>query len=138
MATFMNTYDIENALRLLDTEETPNLGIAVRVIDLLADWTDRNSDGWAYWQKPQKAAAKLIDLIQSADRFDPQDVSAAEVKKAITPIRSFLTRQGQDAETILFPPTPACPHATVVRVGHDFACHDCGAHLRPVAYESVV
>lgn len=92
---FFNEYDVQDAvIRYATDSTTPNLGTAALALQSLVDWTNSNSDGWAYWPKPCRAAKSLQQLLQSADRYNPQDVTAAEVKKALTPVRAFLTRQG--------------------------------------------
>jgi hypothetical protein len=73
----------------------------VVIIDRLRYWTNRNSDGWAYWPKPVRAAKNLMVLLESGDRWDPADVTEAELKKAIVPIKSFLTRHGVAHEEVL-------------------------------------
>lgn len=99
---YMNTYDIENALATaLTVGETSNLTHGVHVLIRLHNWTNRNSDGWAYWPKPVRAAARLIELIEGVDRWDPEDVSSADLKRALVPIKSFLTRQGVDHSEVL-------------------------------------
>jgi hypothetical protein len=93
----MNEYDIEEALRFTAANELPVLRRGAVVLSRLKDWTNNNSDGWPYWQKPGKAAAKLMDLLDNAGRshFD-KDVTEAELNKTLTPIKAFLTRQGVD------------------------------------------
>ena len=96
----MNEYEIENALCLLKQDGTPNLARAATVLDQLKEWTNAHSDGWPYWQKPKRASAKLQALLEDARRRgragDYADVPGPELAKALTPIRSFLTRQGAD------------------------------------------
>lgn len=103
---YMNEYEIENALIRFNRGDTPNLGHGAFILARLATWTNRNSDGWAYWPKPCRAAQSLQALLQTADRFDPVDVTAAELKRATSPIKAFLTRQGVDHAEILDPPAP--------------------------------
>lgn len=95
---FMNEWDIEDALRRFRPDETPNLATGAEVLAALAGWTNRNSDGWAYWPKPVRAANALIVLLeaQRGKRWgNPvEDVTAAQLKKALAPIKAFLTRQG--------------------------------------------
>lgn len=92
---FMNEYDVQDAAaRYGYSTELPNLRIAARTLVHLMSWTNDNSDGWCYWRKPVNAAAKLMALIESVDRYDPADCTAAELKAALTPIKAFLTRQG--------------------------------------------
>jgi hypothetical protein len=42
----------------------PALGPAVQTLDNLMTWTDNNSDGWAYWLPPARAAQRLIEFIE--------------------------------------------------------------------------
>lgn len=88
---FMNEFDIDAAARYADH---PVLGPAVQTLAALRDWTNANSDGWAYWPKPARAAARLMDLIER-DRFDDDrpDATAAELTKALAPVKAFRTRQ---------------------------------------------
>lgn len=97
---FMNEWDIEDAQRRFRPDETPNLAAGARTLAALADWTNHNSDGWCYWPKPVRAAKSLMTLLQAAGRpgsrwSDPiEDISATDLKKALSPIKAFLTRQG--------------------------------------------
>jgi len=75
-------------------------------VERLAQWTDRNSDGWAYWGKPVRAAGRAIELIDSTTYEANQaqertDATEAEVKAALRPIKSFLTRHGIDHEEVI-------------------------------------
>lgn len=95
---FMNTYEIEEAMYRLvnDEDRLPNLTQGVLVLARLAVWTNRNSDGWAYWPKPVRAARRLMELVQSVDRWEPEDVTSADLRKACAPIKAFLTRHDVD------------------------------------------
>jgi hypothetical protein len=94
---FMNEYEIEEAQTLF-RDDAPNLQRAASTLARLMEWTNQNSDGWPYWRKPTRAAAQLMTLVQShtyAARYgDVEDVSATDLTKALSPIKSFLTRQG--------------------------------------------
>jgi hypothetical protein len=95
---FMNEYDIQDAAR--EYAGHAILGPATKTLLALADWTNRNSDGWAYWPKPCRAARALQELIQSHQR-DLRETGGArvgtdELKRAYRPIRSFATRHGAD------------------------------------------
>lgn len=94
----MNEYEIEDALRLTAYFELPNARRAAEILSRLKDWTNNNSDGWPYWQKPSKAADKLMtalsSAIQASRQQDNMDMTEAELQKALTPIKAFLTRQG--------------------------------------------
>lgn len=95
---FMNTYEIEEALRR--HVDHPVLGPATQQLAELEEWTNRNSDGWAYWPKPCRAAAALQTLIQQGDAAERGEVVApvtpAAYKAALRPIKAFRTRQGAD------------------------------------------
>jgi hypothetical protein len=93
----MNEYDIEHAVNLF-SNDTPNLQAAANTLYQLMQWTNQNSDGWPYWRKPTRAAAKLMDIVSEhtyAARFgEAEDITRSEFVAALTPIKSFLTRQG--------------------------------------------
>lgn len=94
---FLNEYDIDRLYSRFHYD--PLLGPAVETLECLRIWTNANSDGWAYWPKPSRAAAKLQNLLYEADRYERTNrregawPTKADVKKAYTPIRAFLTRQ---------------------------------------------
>jgi hypothetical protein len=94
---FMNEWDIEEANRRFADE--PVLGPAARTLRNLMEWTNRNSDGWCYWPKPCRAAAKLQEMLE---RYSPYrsalilQPTAAEYRKALVPIKAFRTRQAAD------------------------------------------
>lgn len=94
---FMNDWDIENALRRVQPDTQPNLTSAVVALANLAAWANANSDGWHSWPKPCRAAKALQTLIQGAEKAyrsgSDEDVTAADVKKALAPVKAFLTRQ---------------------------------------------
>lgn len=96
--TFMNEYDIQDAASRYANH--PTLGPAVLQLLYLVNWTNHNSDGWAYWPKPCRAAAKLQALIQGErlSRFDDEraDATPAALRAALAPIKAFRTRQGAD------------------------------------------
>ena len=107
---FANRWDIENYVETFtNLRETPNLAAAALTLENLADWSDYNSDGWAYWPKPCRSAAKLIETLDT--KFgeyrlaDPADITTAELRKLQAPIKAFLTRQGVEHSTIIVTPT---------------------------------
>lgn len=83
---FMNEYDIDYACQRYAAH--PVLGPATRFLSHFKDEVNAHSDGWPYWSAPVKSAAKLMALIQQGTATD------AEVRKALGPIRSFMTRRG--------------------------------------------
>jgi hypothetical protein len=93
---FMNTYEIDEAVQ--QWRQHPVLGPAARTLRNLSDWADGNSDGWAYWPKPCRAATKLQEMLQREDRWTPPAATAEELKAALKPIKAFRTRQGADFE----------------------------------------
>lgn len=102
---FMNDYDIEVALATFTRATCPNLLALTMVVEHLADWTNENSDGWAYWAKPRNAAQNAMVEIdgglrrhRSFGRVDRVDITDAEMVAAVKPIKAFLTRQKVSAE----------------------------------------
>lgn len=105
---FMNEHEVIETAQLFDeTDETPNLAHGAWVLKNLMDWVNSHSDGWPYWQPPQRASNGLTDLLHAhayAARFGYyqgtskplEDVSRATLERRLTPIKSFLTRQGVD------------------------------------------
>lgn len=101
--TWMNEYDVERAVDLIG-DETPNLRRGAQVLYNLMEWTNSHSDGWPYWQKPSRAASKLMEHLEAANRNryrgDEEDITDAELKAALSPIKAFLTRQGVEHNLI--------------------------------------
>lgn len=96
---FMNGWEIDDAQHRF--QDHPVLGPATRTLAALRDAANANSDGWAYWPKPARSAAKLMTLIQgdgtSQFRFgDRDDATPAALRAALVPIKSFRTRSGLD------------------------------------------
>jgi len=94
---YMNDYDLMQAERRLLPENVPNRARLVGVVDRLREWANANSDGWAYWPKPCRAASKAMALIESRaypeySTMETVDATDAEFKAALVPIKSFLTR----------------------------------------------
>jgi hypothetical protein len=106
---FMNDYDLKYAHARFTRSATPNRLALVLVVDQLREWTDQHSDGWCYWPKSARAAAKAMTLIQSTtslanDQQEANDITDAEMHAAVRPIKAFLTRQkvaAHDRELIL-------------------------------------
>lgn len=99
---FMNDYDIEQALRRY--ADQPNRLEVIEAVDALRTWADRNSDGWAYWPKPTRAASRAMEAIEgdgTSAAFERDDMTKIEVTKALVPIKAFLTRQGTTLDKVL-------------------------------------
>jgi hypothetical protein len=93
----MNEDDIDEAVRRY--EPGSNRAYLTAVVSALRDWTNGNSDGWAYWSKPYRAANRAMALIESTTweetmRREQEDATDAEVAAALRPIKAFLTREG--------------------------------------------
>ena len=93
---FMNRWDVEEAVGM--HAQHPILRPATQTLQNLMEWTDRNSDGWAYWPKPVRAAARLMELIEQSHpyRRPQEDVTIEQYKAALRPIKAFRTRQNAD------------------------------------------
>lgn len=114
---FMNEYEIDEHVRRFRQAETPHLLAGAEALNRLREWTNANSDGWAYWKLPINAAKKLITLLRAADRFDPTDCTEKELRAAFTPIKTFLTKRGVDHAVVFPPPEPEPdPNALLVEV----------------------
>lgn len=107
----MNEYEIDDMLAMFGRQETPNLYAAAQALSRLRGWTNSCSDGWQYWVKPKQAARQLMLLLNEAEQqyrkdWEWKDITEAELKKALTPVKSFLTRQKVDPASVLDPPPP--------------------------------
>ena len=96
--TFMNEFDRTGAIHRFTRASKPNRLALALVVDNLATWTDNNSDGWAYWPKPARAAESAVRHIVSTthaenERQESEDITDAEMRAAVRPIKAFLTRQ---------------------------------------------
>lgn len=91
---WMNQYDIEEAM--MSHHDCPNVRKGVRLLYNLMQAVNEQSDGWPYWQAPSKAAEKLMDLLRTAGNLNygtHGKITDAQLKAAITPIKSMVTRQ---------------------------------------------
>ncbi len=78
------------------THTCPNVRKGVRLLRRLVEAVNEQSDGWAYWSAPSKAADKLMDLVRNATELHCNatgTISDADLRKAITPIRTMVTMQ---------------------------------------------
>lgn len=141
MSNWMNESEITDAAHRVDPAETPVLATGILLLTRLVVWTNQNSDGWCYWQKPSNAASKLQGLIESKNPHrmkwdDEPDITEAELRKAITPIKAMLTKHGVDANAILYPPPPEpyCNHdaPAIHQDGEGRYFCECGQEVKPV------
>ncbi len=104
---FMNDYEINRALRMYSLH--PVLGPATQTIANLEEWTNANSDGWAYWPKPVLAAKGVIEMIVRNGTWEyvgddgineRADATVEEYKRALRALKAFRTRQGADFEIV--------------------------------------
>ncbi len=100
---FMNEMDIAEAARR--HRGHPVLGPATRFLAEFKDQVNAHSDGWPYWSPPAKAAAKLMDLVDTNPWDEPKPVTEADLRRALAPIKSFMTRRGLAAGMVM-PPLP--------------------------------
>jgi hypothetical protein len=100
---FLNEYDLESIRHDVEPFERPNLAHAAVTVLVLAGWTNRNSDGWAYWPKPGRAAKRLAEHLyhEYLGRYDQrtgEDISDAELAAGNRTVKAFLTRLGVEQE----------------------------------------
>ena len=93
---FIDASTIDQAASLIP--DTTPLGRAVQFLKAYKDQVNAHSDGWPYWAPPVQAASQLIELVDKQihwTRVPP--MTDAQFKKALTPIKSFMTRRGKAA-----------------------------------------
>lgn len=80
----------------------PVLAEATRFLRDFKDAVNQNSDGWAYWHQPFRAAKKLMTFIQEAIKHERSGgygpdcgiaPTVAALRKSLVPIKSFATRR---------------------------------------------
>ena len=101
MSRFMAEYMIIDLANEIDAERFPNLARTAHTVRNLMRWTNNNSDGWAYWVKPSRAASKAIDALHAYNfaRYghgEQADLSDADYRKALAPIKAFMTRYNRE------------------------------------------
>lgn len=94
---FMNEYEIDEARERW--RDHPVLGPATLTLESLRDAANANSDGWASWPKPARAAAKLMELIERDGTTqymygDREDATPELLRAALRPIKTFRTQSG--------------------------------------------
>lgn len=88
---YMNEFDISDAKRRHASH--PVLSRATRFLEAFKDEVNANSDGWAYWPAPLRAAVKLMTLIN----LPAANATESQFRAALSPIKSFYTRRGNAA-----------------------------------------
>lgn len=91
---FWNQGEIENAASR--THDCPNVRKGVNLLLKLMQSVNEQSDGWHSWPAPAQSAKKLQELLLTAGNVQHGThgkISEADLKKAIAPIRSMVTRQ---------------------------------------------
>lgn len=95
----MNEHEITEAWHFANHNGLPNYQRGALTLSHLKTWTNQNSDGWMYWVPPRKASAKLQQALEEMMRThfrDLQDLTEAELRKLLSPVKAFLTRRGVD------------------------------------------
>ena len=90
----MNQYEIQWAAEA--EHECPNVRKGVRLLLRLMEAVNSQSDGWAYWAPPINSARLLVELLKTAGNLQSGThgkVSAADFKRAVSPIKAMVTRQ---------------------------------------------
>lgn len=112
----MNEWEVNDAQDWFDPEDQPNLHQGAVNLLRLMNWTNARSDGWAYWVKPRRAAAKLMDMLKAGRELnrsnyagDLIDVTDVTFKAAMTPVKSLITREGDYWEKVFNPPPAPDP-----------------------------
>ena len=76
----------------------PNVRKGVLLLLRFMEAINDQSDGWAYWPAGSRAAQKLQELLKTAGNLNHGThgtITDADLRKAITPIRSMVTRQSK-------------------------------------------
>ncbi|AMM44250.1 hypothetical protein BJD78_gp80 [Arthrobacter phage KellEzio] len=110
---FMNSDEIDDLQDYFRGPEIPeNVRKAAAALQRLKDWTNENSDGWAYWKAPLTAANTLMARLMEAEsawragRPVPY-MTDDELYQLMGPIQSLLAQHAKKPSAdILFPPDP--------------------------------
>jgi hypothetical protein len=122
MTHFANHSEIDRFVEITDDGSTPNLHKLALTVRNLRDWADENSDGWAHWAKPSRAASNAVAILDAVETAWGTggfitDVPNRELAAARTPIKRFLTRQGVDHAGIIVDTLPGAAIAAVINAG---------------------
>jgi hypothetical protein len=91
---FMNQMEIEWAAS--QAHSCPNVRKGVRLLLRLMQSVNEQSDGWHSWPAPSRSCEKLQELLKTAGNLQygtRGSITAADLKKAIAPIRAMVTHQ---------------------------------------------
>lgn len=75
-----------------------NVRKGVRLLHALMQAVNNQSDGWPYWRAPAESAEKLMELLKTAGNLSHDthgEISDADFRKAVTPIRRMVTVQSK-------------------------------------------
>jgi hypothetical protein len=86
---FLNRWEIDDKANR--HRNHPVLGPATQYLVEFRDMVDENSDGWAHWSAAPTAAARLMKIAETPP-IAADDVTLADVRKALTPIKSLCTK----------------------------------------------
>ena len=108
---WMNRYEVSETAERVDATEFPNVAQVAQTVENLMHWADENSDGWTYWPKPSRAASKAMEMLDAHEKAerrgwtpqdgDVEDITDADMRKVLSPIKAFLTRQGVEHKNVL-------------------------------------
>lgn len=120
----MNQYDVEDMYTALaNRDEVPNLQAGAKTLYRLMRYANSHSDGWAYWRKPSAASKRLQERLKeiplSVHRNvmgEITDISEAELKRLLSPIKAFLTKQGIDHDEVIWLPERDSRQRTVATI----------------------
>lgn len=110
MTFILNEWDVENGVHdaAIHSNRMPVYQEAAVRLERFVNWVNQNSDGWPYWRPANRAAVKLQEVVneQLQARYRTSstardDSDPAALKRALTPIKSFLTGQGADWREVL-------------------------------------
>lgn len=114
---FMNEWEVREAQDWFHADDQPNLQKGAHALLRLMEWTNSISDGWPYWQKPIKAAGRLMEELHTARGLQRSgsgdDITAHKLAALLRPVRAVLREQGvEETDTVLFPKPPKPPVET--------------------------
>lgn len=101
---FMNEWDVADAVDRFKDDRT--MGPIVQTLRYFVDAVNDNSDGWCYWKPAQRAAQRLVAIVEFAnkayrdgDEIDHDSVIAA-YQRGVTVLKRFRTTYKIDFEIV--------------------------------------